>query len=174
MSFTKWNLNDFTKIDSFIAHKGFVLDLKLVSSSQLVSASSYIEIKLWDLDTNECLMHFDNHREDIFCVEISSDKSKLYSCSWDHTFKIWDISSGKCLKSIDLDCPIYCFKFLSSNLIAVGLNSINENLQIIDLRSYEIVKTLETKSRYVSSLNFDSDKNVLFAGDNKVIQMWQF
>ena len=32
------------------------------------------------------------------CLEISSDKSKLYSGSDDLTIRVWDISLGECLK----------------------------------------------------------------------------
>jgi WD40 repeat protein len=133
-------------------------------------------IKLWNLDTNECLRTFTGHEGSVYSLEISSDKSKLYSGSYDDTLRVWDISSGKCLKTIDLR-DANCIKLLSSNFIAVGLNVRNENLKIIDLKSHEIVKSIKTLSmETVFTLNFDSEKNVLFSSYSRrgEIKMWQF
>jgi WD40 repeat protein len=130
---------------------------------------------LWNLETNECLRTFDGYREVVICLEISFDKTKLYSGSSEGTLREWDISLGKCLKRIDLDHSICCLKLLSRNFLAVGLKETKDNLKIIDLKSYEIVKSLETDSGSVTSLNFDSEKNVLFSGlENGDIKMWQF
>jgi WD40 repeat protein len=175
---TKWNLNDFTKIDSFKAHDSFINDIKHVSSSQIVSCSYsdvFQKIKLWKLETNECLRTFTGHNWPVKCLEISFDKSKLYSGSEDGTLRVWGISSGECLKTIQLSSPIECIKLLSSNFIAVGLNYTDESLQIIDLKTHEIVKSLETDSRSVTSLNFDLENNVLYSASGYgEIQMWQF
>ena len=83
---TKWNLNSFTKIDSFKAHEYDILDLKHVLSSQIVSCSYDRKIKLWNLETNECLRTFTGHTYKVTCLEVSSDKSKLYSGSLDDSY----------------------------------------------------------------------------------------
>ncbi len=77
------------------------------------------------------------------CLEISFDKSNLYSGGNDKTLRVWDISSGDCLKTINLNDHISCFKLLSSDLLAVGLHDVQENLKIIDLNSQKILKSFE-------------------------------
>ena len=129
---------------------------------------------MWNLETNECLRTFTGHTRCVVCLEISFDKSKLYSGSHDDNLRVWDISSALCLKTIDLGDAFLCLKLLSSNFIAVGFNG-TTNLKIIDLKSHEIVKSLETDSRNALSLNFDSEKNILFFGlQNRDVKMWQF
>ncbi len=91
---TKWNMNNFTKIDSFKAHGYSINDLKHVLSSQIVSCSDDNHIKLWDLETNGCLRTFTGHSHFVNCLEISFDKSKLYSGHWD-ILRIWEITSGE-------------------------------------------------------------------------------
>jgi WD40 repeat protein len=86
---TKWNLNNFTKIDSF--HEDCIRYLKHVSLSQIVSCSTDKEIKLWNLETNQCLKTFIGHTDTVYGLEISFDKSKLYSCSLDSTLRVWDL-----------------------------------------------------------------------------------
>jgi WD40 repeat protein len=50
-----------------------------------------------------------------------------------------------------------------------------ENLKIIDLNSLETVKSIETQSLEVWSLNFNPDTNLLFSGLlNGHIKMWKF
>ena len=74
-------------------------------------------------------------------------------------------------------------KLLSSNFIAVGLqlddytilNDDQEILKIINLNSGEIVKSIEIQQSSIVSLNFNSEKNVLFTGlENEDILIWQF
>jgi WD40 repeat protein len=173
---TKWNLNNFSKINSFKAHeKSIVWQLKHVSSSQIVSCSRDRKIKLWNLETNECLRTLVGHTDQVNCLEVSSDKSKLYSGSGDKSLRVWDISSGECLKTINLGSWIVCLRLMSSNYLAVGLYDIKENLKIIDLNSDKIVKSIETQSLEVCSLNFNPDANLLFSGLlNGHIKMWEF
>ncbi len=181
-SITKWNLNNFTKIDSFKPHnKNNSSDLKHVSSSQIAIFSWIKEIKLWDIETNECVRTFIGHTSFVNCLEISFDRSKLYSGSSDGILRAWDISSGECLKSIYLGYPINCLKLIASNFIAVGFSMLiegtTENLNIIDLKSYKIVKSLvQCEIFCLKSLNFDSEKNILFIGNEFTgeLQMWQF
>ncbi len=173
-------MNYFTEINSFEAHEGFILDFKHVSSSQIASCSEDKKIKLWNLETNECLRTFTGHTDNVNCLEISFDKSKLYSGSDDRTLKVWNISSGECLKTIDLESCIICLKLIPSDSLAVGLEvektEVNlSTVKIIDLNSFIIVKSLETESETVSCLNFNSDENILFTGSGKgPIRMYQF
>ena len=130
---------------------------------------------MWNLDTNECVRTFTGHGDQVKCLEISFDRSKLYSGGLDKTFRVWDLASGKCLKRIDSVSAIYCLKLMSSNFIAVGLYGTIENLQIIDLNSHMILKSLVTHSDTVRYLNINRDENVLFIGSNNgPIRMFQF
>jgi WD40 repeat protein len=179
----KSNFNNFFKIDSFQAHESAIRDLKHVSLYQIISCSWDNKIKLWNLETNECVRTFIRHTDSVRCLEIYPEKSKLYSASDDQTIRVWDISSGQCLHRINLNFSIWCIKLLSSNFLAVGSSGAKENLTIIDLNSHKIVKSIE--SNWVDSLNFNSNENILFTGHsnffesitgsrNEKIKMWQF
>ena len=103
-----------------------------------------MKIKLWNLETNECLRTFNGHTQAVRSLEISFDKSNLYSGSSDKTLRVWKISTGECLRTIDLGSPILSLKLISFDFLAVGLYETKENLKIIDLNSHQIVKSLET------------------------------
>jgi WD40 repeat protein len=171
----KWNLSNFAKLDSFKAHESDVLDLKHVSSSQIASCSRDTKIKLWNLETNECLKTFIGHTKSVNCLEISFDKIKLYSGSSDLSLRVWRISSGVCLKTINLEWYVYSIKLLSSNFLAVGLGESRENIKIFDLKSHEIVKSIETRSESLWCLTCNPESNILFSGSGcGQIEMWQF
>jgi WD40 repeat protein len=170
----KINFNNFTQLDSFKAHESAVHGLKHVSLYQIVSCSwEDYNIKLWDLETNECLRTFIGHTNLVNCLETSHDKSKLYSGSFDLTLIVWDISTGDCLEIINFNYPVVCLKLLSHSFLAVGLSIADDELKIIDLYSFEIVKSIETNSETI--INFISDEKVLFTGsERRSITMWQF
>ena len=172
---TKWNFNSFIKIDSFRAHESPVNSLKHGKSSQLFSCSADTTIKLWNFEMNQCLMMFVGHTDRVKCLEISDDKLTLYSGGQDRTFRVWDVTSGHCLKIFDLGSFVLCCRFLSPNLIAVGLLNTNQELKLIDLNSYIIVKSLSFPSDITRSLNFNSEKKILLVGStNGLVRMWKF
>ena len=172
---SKWDLNTFTKIKSFKAHTSHISFIMRLNSSQILSASDDRTVKLWNHETDECVRTFQGHLDDVLCIEISRDQSKMYTASWDHTIRVWDISSGECLKVIKLDAKAYCLKLISTNLIAVGVAGQRENLKIVDLTLNQIVRSLDTEFRTVFSLGFNPEENVLLCGirDGSIL-MWQF
>ncbi|CAJ2675518.1 protein JINGUBANG-like [Trifolium pratense] len=59
-----------------------------------IKPSNYVEVRkhrtaLWI-----------KHSDAVSCLSLSSDKTYLYSASWDRTIKVWRISDSKCLESI--------------------------------------------------------------------------
>jgi WD40 repeat protein len=177
----KWNMNDFTRLGLFKAHSSYIFDLKHVSSSQIVSCSEDKMIKLWNIETNQCLHEFKGHIDQVKCLEISADKSKLYSGSFDQTVIVWDISSGELIETIFLKYPIHSLKLLSTEILVAGLRSTRENLSIINLNNYEIVRsvlieTYEQSNAFIAlTLNFNKEDNVLFVGsENGTIRKCQF
>jgi WD40 repeat protein len=168
----KLNMNNFTDIDSFEAHKEYILVIKHVVSSQIVSCSGDNTIKLWNLETNEWMRTFIGHKKRIRCLEISFDKSKIYSSGRCDSLRVWDIYSGECLKIIDIDSPIRCLKLMSAKFLACGYYY---GIVIIDLKSCETVRILKT-DEHVRSLNFDADNNVMYCASEEPVgyQMWQF
>ncbi len=84
---TKLNLNDFTKINSFKAHQYSISNLKHVSSSQIVSCSMDKNIQLWDLEGNRCVRTFIGYTSFVNCLEISFDKTNIYSGGLDETLR---------------------------------------------------------------------------------------
>ncbi|NJP08683.1 MAG: WD40 repeat domain-containing protein [Leptolyngbyaceae cyanobacterium RU_5_1] len=63
----------------------------------LVSGSSDRTVKLWNVDTGECLQTLEGHTRRVWSVAFSPDGQILASGSEDETIRLWAIATGRCL-----------------------------------------------------------------------------
>lgn len=56
----------------------------------------YINLKSWDVETNQCLNNAKGHSEPIHCVLVSRDSRMAITGSADRSVGIWDLKTGKC------------------------------------------------------------------------------
>ena len=65
-----------------------------------MSASDDRTLKIWQLDTGECLKVLKGHSDRVRSVVFTPDGSKLISGSSDGTIRIWDAETGESLQEI--------------------------------------------------------------------------
>lgn len=68
----------------------------------LASGSGDSTIKIWDIETGECIKTLVGHTQDqgVHSVKFSHDGSILASGSEDQTIKIWDVQTGECIRTL--------------------------------------------------------------------------
>jgi WD40 repeat protein len=108
-------------------------------------------IKIWDLDTFECLNTLEGHTGVVYCIE-RIDENTFASGSEDKTIKIWDTNKNVCLKTIIADSKyaINCLKSIKSNEIASG--SFKDN-KIWNIDTGTCIKTLNGTYRLYTRFN---------------------
>ena len=83
----------------FVRENGHSISVESVAISPdgktIVSGSSDETIKIWDIQSGECLKTLKGHSEWADSVAISTDGNTIASGSRDKSIKIWDIKSGK-------------------------------------------------------------------------------
>jgi WD40 repeat protein len=126
------------RIRAFQGHGGPVWCLQ-VSGSTLYSGSYDKCIKMWDINSGECMKTFRSHTGWVSCMDMMTKNQVigsvinggggsgeiLVSGSWDATIKLWRPDTGRLLKTITRENAadaVYCLKCdrRSSGQIAVG------------------------------------------------------
>lgn len=72
----------------------------------LVNSSSDFSIRVWDVQSGQCLNILQGHTSWIYSVCFSPDGRILATTSQDGTTKLWNIQTGECFQTLKGDCPI--------------------------------------------------------------------
>ena len=92
------NTDDLVCTRTFLGHKEWIRCIRFLSKNRIVSGSDDYMIKIWNLDTGECLKTLRGHEDSVTCFELYDER--LISGSWDGLIKIWDINSSECIKTL--------------------------------------------------------------------------
>ena len=94
---------EMTCTHTFEGHSEWIRCLKYLPGkniNRVISGSDDHLIKVWDMESGECLKTLKGHDDSVTCFEWYNDK--LITGSWDSNIKVWDISSNKneCVKTL--------------------------------------------------------------------------
>jgi len=70
------------------------------NTSSLVSGSYNKCIKVWDVETGECIKTLRKHAKHVESTTITSDGSKLVSGSWNKSVEVGSLRTGECLHTL--------------------------------------------------------------------------
>jgi len=136
-------------------------------SKRIVTGSHDSTIRIWDLDSGECLKILQGHTGKIRTVTLHPDGNRLISASEDNTFKIWDMDSGACLGSINMISKTW---LVDDSLISpdgnflISWHNLSPKIRFWDLKSFECAKTLGGHTNGI--------REVVLHPDNKRLISW--
>ncbi|KAL6938001.1 hypothetical protein ACO0RG_004528 [Hanseniaspora osmophila] len=183
-----WDLQSHEKQGVLNGHLASVTCMQM-EDQLLITAGRDAQIKLWNLNTMECVETLDSHIEEI--TAMSFDGETIVSGSQDRTLRQWDMQSGKCVQTIDMNFiksakPITSLSPKNPLLLAheqpvIGAVQVFDAalatgtkdgiVRLWDLRSGQVVRTLEGHTDSVTSLKFDSSDLVTGSLD-KTCRIW--
>ena len=67
---------------------------------RVVSASNDSTLKVWDVETGECVATLEGHSESVYGVAVLPDGRRVVSASGDNTLKVWDVATCKCVATL--------------------------------------------------------------------------
>ncbi len=140
---------------SFIGHTQRVLSF-LIYENQLISASRDGMIKIWDLDSLQCLDFLAGHCGRVKSLVLSG--KYLISGSMDSTIKIWDLKTKQCLVTLEghEDLIIKDLKLNNGKVYA----SIGNDIKCFDFTAKDeiIIEEIESEIEIADNLITDLDK----------------
>ncbi|ANB12036.1 Met30p [Sugiyamaella lignohabitans] len=86
--------------------------------THLLTSSLDNTIKLWDIETGECVRTLFGHAEGVWCI--AADTFRIVSGAHDKLVKIWDLQSGKCWHTFSGHSRPVCCVGLSDTRFASG------------------------------------------------------
>ncbi len=93
--------HEWENTQTLIGHNRIVRAIAWSPCSKLLATGSDDHtIKIWHLETGECLQMLTEHAASVYSLAWNPDGSCLASGSSDHTIKIWDPLTGECLQTI--------------------------------------------------------------------------
>lgn len=86
-----------------VGHSKRVNKIKLISKSNMASASRDSTIRIWDLTSGRCTAILAHHTNNVNYLTVVDDNKRLVSASFDRTLKIWNVEQLTCEHTIKLD-----------------------------------------------------------------------
>ena len=152
-----------------IVPKSVFGSLTLKKHTNLVSSSDDNTIKIWDLDSNECVRTLVGHSGFVNCVEILSN-GQLISGSDDNTIKVWNSGHVECARTLNVNNrDVACLKVLSSNRVA---SSSKNDIFIWDINTGKCIRTLKGHTCWVRCLIEMPDGTLISCSQDKAIKFW--
>lgn len=194
-----WDLSRKKQITSMSGHLTTINCMQMDQYNTLITGGKDALLKLWDVDRaikysnntdDPCVHTFDAHIDEI--TSLSFDRENLVSGSQDRTIRQWDLNTGKCIQTIDisfatsraLDHSIEDRRSSSTTLVdtpiigtiqcfdaALATGTKDGVVRLWDLRSGQVVRTLEGHSNAVTSLHFDS-VNLITGSKDSTLRIW--
>lgn len=159
-----WNRSS---IKSLIGHTNNVLSLIKLTNGHIASSSSDQTIRIWDLESMECVKIYATHDEYITKIIELQDGCIASSSLCSNTIEIWD-KEGTCIKKIAVGTGenITRFKTLGKNCI--GVVCWEESYNIIDVKSGENIRTFPCKYSQTNLVELDDGHIIMEDGSGLI------
>jgi WD40 repeat protein len=159
-------------------HTGNVSSLVLSwDGRRVVSGSSDSTLRIWDVQTGECLKVLKGHKETeisgILALILSADGRILVSASDDSTIRIWDVETGECLQILELPEPVYILQLSTDARFIVSGGGYDDATIIWDVETGKCLRVLTGHTDAVNSLVLSADgRRVVSASDDGTLRVW--
>ena len=135
-------------------HSGWVNSVAITPDGERVVTGSWDEtIKIWDMQSGECLDTLEGHSGWVNSVAITPGGERVVTGSSDNTIKIWDIQSGECLDTLEGHLSGVISVAITPDGERVVTGSWDGTIKIWDMQSGECIYTID----YNSKLSIDKD-----------------
>jgi WD domain, G-beta repeat/NB-ARC domain len=138
-----------------------------------VSAAFANELKIWELQSGNCLRILKGHSGTVTAIAISRNGRMAVSASSDRALKLWYIQSGNCLRTLDVHSTSVSAVTLSADGRFSVTGSQEGYINVWDLQSGGCLRMLKGHSDAVSAIAISPDDRMAVSGSHdKTLIIW--
>ena len=142
------HLHENTKMPTRLIHIT-TTTTKTIPNNKLVSGSEDKSIKIWNVDTGECIRTLTDNASYVYSLQLL-DNNKLASGS-SNSIRLWNIDTGECIRTLTGHSDrIWSLQLLKNNQLASA--SDDKSIKIWNINNGECLRTLTNHSNGVRSL----------------------
>jgi WD40 repeat protein len=157
-------------------HKNFVVAVAVTpDGKKVVSGSADQTLRVWDLESGQCLATFEGHTGGVQAVAVTPDGKMIVSSSVDMTLKVWDLESGQCIFNLIGHSGYGGGLAITPDGKKVVSGSGDKTLKVWDLESGQCLSTLKGHTQSISLWGVavtPDGRNIISGSNDDTIKVW--
>jgi WD40 repeat protein len=158
---------------TLVGHSEYVSSVAVTSDSRLVvSGSGDRNIRVWDLETGQCLRTLKTHTRPVTAVVVTSDGSRIVSGDLGGALVVWDLNTGMQVgRMLDHTDSIEAIAITGDSREVVSASE-DRSLIVWDLDTGRRLRTLAGHEDGVTGVIITPDGRVVSASKDKTLRIW--
>jgi WD40 repeat protein len=138
----------------------------------LASGSNDQTVKLWNVQTGQCIRTLQEHTNFVWSVDFSPDGQQLVSSSDAQTIKLWDVQTGDCLRTLrGYINQVYSVAFVHSNLLVSG--NLDCTVKLWDIKTGKVLRSLQGHTSWIWSVAIGAAGQLIASGSgDETVRLW--
>jgi WD40 repeat protein/transcriptional regulator with XRE-family HTH domain len=139
----------------------------------VLTGSTDHTLKLWEVETGNCLYTFVGHTDGVRSVTFSPDGKMIASGSIDCTIKLWQIDGGECWQTLTAHQRMIQALAFSPDGLLLTSASLDCTLRVWQVESGQCTQVLKGHTKPVWSIAYCPDgKTIISGGDDHAVKFW--
>lgn len=168
-----WQIPECIQTLSFKGHTGLAQAVAFSPNGHLLASGSRDQtIRIWDVQTGQCLKTLKGHTDEVRSVAFSLDGSLLASGSYDQTVQVWEVSTWSCLNVLKGHNQRVLAVLFSLDQTLVS-SSDDQTVKLWNPHTGQCLRQLETHINWVLSIALSPDGQTIAIGSNNMeVRFW--